>query len=263
MGDSQVTRTGAKSITGLLASAQEFLVEALRNFSDHKPRLAIVHAVTAAELVLKERLARVNPGLIRKNIDAKVPEKEHTVMLSALPQRLANLGMPLSPRDSQLIATMAEWRNQIVHHMPAFNSQAAQRQLPQLLEFLAGYLRTQLATPIESFLPKALYAVAHCLLVDWQKAVATAQATATAEGNVLADTCPRCGSVAVMCLRADAVVHCHLCEATLRRCDSCDGCGRKVVISYDLVEGENFCDDCIEAAGDRYLQMQSDIARAK
>jgi hypothetical protein len=131
------------------------------------------------------------------------------------------------------------------------------------LEFLAGYLRTELATPIESFLPKPLYAVAHRLLIDWQKAVATAHATATAEGSVLSDTCPRCGGAEVMCLRTDAVVHCHLCEATLYRCESCDGCGRKTLISYELSEGENFCDECIEAAGDRYLQMQSDIARGK
>ncbi len=258
-----MTRADAEQLSGLLLSAQEFLVEALRNFNDHKPRFAIVHAVTAVELVLKERLARLNPALILRNIDAKVPQKEHTVMLSALPQRLANLGMPLSVRHAQLIGTMADWRNQIVHHMPAFDPRAAQQQLPQLLEFLSGYLRTEVGRPIEAFLPKALYRVANRLLIDWQKAVATAQASASSEGSVLSDTCPRCASIAVMCLRADAEVHCHLCGAAMYHCDSCDGCGQETVISYKPTDGDNFCDACIEAAGDRYLQMQEDIARGR
>jgi HEPN domain-containing protein len=34
----------------LLSSAQQFLIEALENHSDGKHNLAIVHAVTAAEL---------------------------------------------------------------------------------------------------------------------------------------------------------------------------------------------------------------------
>ena len=258
-----MTPVSARPVGSLLGSAQEFLVESLRNFSDHKPSLAIVHAVTATELVLKERLARSNPALILRNIDTRAPQKEQTVSLSALPQRLANLGMPLGSRRAQLIAAIAEWRNQIVHHMPSFDARAAQRQLPQLLDFLADFLRTELGTPLETFLPKALYKVAHRLLTDWQKAVAAAQASATQEGGVLPDTCPRCGSAAVMCLMANAAVHCHLCGAALYRCNSCDGCGRRTTISYEPDEGRNFCEDCIDAAGDQYIQMQIDIARGK
>jgi hypothetical protein len=38
-----------------------------------------------------------------------------------------------------------------------------------------------------------------------------------------------------------------------------DGCGRRTVISYEPREGDNFCEECIEAAGDAYIQMQIDI----
>lgn len=258
-----MTPVSRKPVGGLLASAQEFLVESISNFSDHKPRFAIVHAVTATELVLKERLARLNPALILRSIDTKAPQKEQTVSLSVLPQRLANLGMPLGPRQAQLIAAIAEWRNHIVHHIPSFDARVAQRQLPQLLDFLADFLRTELGTPLETFLPQALHKVALRLLTDWQKAVAAAQASAIQEGGVLPDTCPRCGSVAVMCLRANAAVHCHLCGAALYRCDSCDGCGRRTVISYEPGGWDNFCDNCIDNAGDEYIQMQVDIARGK
>lgn len=250
-------------IASLLPSAQEFLAESLRNFSERKPLFAIVHAVTATELVLKERLRRLNPGLVLRNIDTRTPQNEQTVSLSALPQRLANLGLTLTSRQAQLIRAVAEWRNQIVHHMPSFDARAAQQQLPQLLDFLAGFLRTELGTPLETFLPKALYKVAHRLLTDWEKVVKAAQDSAAQEGSVLSDTCPRCGGASVMCLRADAAVHCHLCGAALYRCDSCDGCGRRTVTSYAPDEGNNFCDECIDEAGDRYIQMQMDIARGK
>jgi HEPN domain-containing protein len=55
----------AKEVSSLLASAQEFITESLRNLNGHRLRFAIVHAITATELVLKERLARLNPALAR------------------------------------------------------------------------------------------------------------------------------------------------------------------------------------------------------
>ena len=59
-----------KSEQVLINSAKEFLIEALDSYKCHKYNFAILHAVTAAELVLKERLIRINPSLIYKNIDA-------------------------------------------------------------------------------------------------------------------------------------------------------------------------------------------------
>ena len=253
----------AKEVSSLLASAQEFITESLRNLNGHRLRFAIVHAITATELVLKERLARLNPALVYRNIDTKSPQREQTVSLAALPQRLANLGIPLDSAQAQLIRDIAEWRHQIVHHMASFDAQVARRQLPLLLDFLACFLRTALDAPLETFLPTDLHKVAQGLLIDWQKAVVAAQANATQEGNVILDICPRCGGAEVMCLRKDAAVHCHLCGAALYRCNSCDGCGRMTVIAYAPHEGSNFCDECIEAAGDAYIQMQIDIARGK
>ena len=253
----------ATSLSPLLASAQAFLTESLANLRDQKLSLAIVHAVTAAELILKERLARLNPALIFQNIDTRVPQRERTVSLSALPQRLTNLGMPLGSKQACLIKEIARWRHQIVHHMPEFDPEVARKQLPKLLDFLATFLRDELGTPLESFLPNDLYNAANLLLNDWQEAVATASAKAAQEGNVLPDTCPQCAGVAVLCLRAGATVHCHLCGAALYRCDRCLGCGRPTVMSYEQHAFLNYCDECVEAAGDAYLQMQADIERGK
>jgi HEPN domain-containing protein len=81
----------------LLSSAKEFLIESLRDFARDKLNFAIVHVVTATELVLKERLFRENRALILRNIDSDRPHRELTVQLSRLPRRLQNMGMPLDP----------------------------------------------------------------------------------------------------------------------------------------------------------------------
>lgn len=252
-----------KSEESLLSSAKEFLVESIKNYNDRKLKFAIVHAITATELVLKEKLHRLNPALILRNIDTQIPNKEQTISLRAIPQRFANLGFPLKPTHTVLINTIAVWRNQIIHHMPAFNAEIALQQLPRLLEFLVVFLREELRTPLEAFLPKDLFRVANRLLKDWQKAISSAQAIAADEGNVITDACPKCAGVSVMCLRKDSRVHCHLCGESLYLCDHCDGCGRTTVTSYEPFLGENYCDDCIDAAGDQYISMLTDISLGK
>jgi hypothetical protein len=84
----------------ILSSAKQFLIEALENHAARKWNFAIVHAVTAVELVLKERLAPIHPALIFKNIDAAGLRDTSTVSLSHLPQRLRNLNVPSTPRRS-------------------------------------------------------------------------------------------------------------------------------------------------------------------
>ena len=66
----------------ILSSAKQFLIEALENHAARKWNFAIVHAVTAVELVLKERLARIHPALIFKNIDALGFRDTSTVSLA-------------------------------------------------------------------------------------------------------------------------------------------------------------------------------------
>lgn len=205
----------------------------------------------------------MNPALILKNIDTKIPQAEQTVSLGALPRRFANLGMELAPKEAKLIRDVAEWRHAIVHHMPTFDPSMAKRQLPLLLDFLAIFLRNELNTPLETFLSKNMYKDANRLLADWQTAAQMARSDAAKEGNVSTDTCPRCGASDVMSLKADTAVYCHLCGADLYQCEKCDSCGRRTVTSYQPSEGENFCDKCIDDAGDAYVEMQAEIRRGK
>jgi HEPN domain-containing protein len=247
----------------LLTSAKQFLVEALRNHRDGRRSFAILHAVTAAELVLKERLAQIHPSLIYSNIDARSFRGEQTVSLNKLAQRLSNLGVQVDPKEAGLIRTFAEWRNQIVHHMPSFDEKAADRQLPQLLDFLAVFLRRELGTPLEGFLPKSLYRTASALLREWKRVVQNASRQAEAEGSVLSESCPDCGTAGVLCLRDEKRVFCHLCAAQQYSYDRCTQCGRQTVSGFLSLDAGNYCDRCVDEAGDQYTQMSIDIERGK
>lgn len=247
----------------LLTSAKQFLVEALGNHRDRKCSFSILHAVTAVELVLKERLARIHPTLIFKNIDARSFREEQTISLSKLPQRLGNLGVQLNPQEAELIGTFGKWRNQIVHHMPSFDEKAADRQLPRLLDFLAVFLRRELETPIEDFLPRSLYKTASALLREWERVVQKASTQAQAEGSVLSEACPDCGTAGVLCLREEKRVFCHLCSSQHYRYDRCTQCGRQTVSRFSSLDAGNYCDRCIDDAGYQYIQMLIDIERGK
>jgi hypothetical protein len=248
----------------LLPSVQEFLAESLRNLRDDRLSLAILHAVTATELILKERLRRLSPALILRDIDTKNPQRAQTVSLAALPHRLSNLGQPLASEDAQLVCDIAEWRHQIVHYLPAYDSALAARQLPKLLDFLATQLRTELGTPLEAFLEKKLYRDASRYIGDWHNAVMDARERAAAAGDVVVrGVCPHCGGVEVMSHVDQSTLLCHLCHSNAYVCDSCIGCGRKMIVSYEPDPWGEYCDSCLEAAGDQYAEMESDLRRGK
>jgi hypothetical protein len=125
------------SPTSLLDSAKSFLEEGLRQYQHHATAFAILHTVTAVELVLKERLHRINPSLVYRDIDAPPSTAPRTITLDRIPQRLANLGFALDPDQASLISCFAKWRNEVVHHLPTYDERAARAQLPQLLDFVA------------------------------------------------------------------------------------------------------------------------------
>ena len=252
-----------ESDQSLLTSAKQFLIEALGNHRERKLNFAILHAVTAAELVLKERLARIHPSLIFNNIDAASFRGMQTVSLGKLPQRLINLGVRVEPKEAELIIAFTKWRNQIVHHMPLFDEKTAERQLPRLLDFLAVFLRRELDTPLEDFLPKQLYKTALTLLDEWKRVVQEARAHAQAEGSVLSEPCPDCGAADVLCLRDEKRVFCHLCATQHYRYDRCTQCDRQTVSSFSSLDYGNYCDSCSEDAWDQHVQMLVDIDRGK
>lgn len=247
----------------LLSSAKEFLIEAISYCGKGKLNFAIVHAVTATELALKERLYRINPILIYRNIDTTNIRKEHSINLQSIPSRLTNLGLSLPEGEVRLIETFANWRNQIVHHMPGFDRRSAQKQLPLLLDTLSKILRRDLSTPLESFLPKRLYKIADKILKDWETVVQRARAVANKTGLALKDNCPKCGSSFVMSADQSGAIFCHLCKDSSYYYGKCPSCNRKVPIYAGFMGENSYCDQCLDALAEQHYQMEADIQMGK
>jgi hypothetical protein len=244
--------------TTLLDSAVEFLIEAFFNYNAKKPRVAMVHAVTAAELVLKERLTRIRPNLIFKDIDALDFARAQTVPLRHLPRRLLNLGIKITQDEVELVHQCANWRNQIVHHLPDFDPEEAKVQFPKLLNFIAEFMRRELGTPIENILGKTWYRTAKNILAEWKRVLEEANGRANTEGHVLVEACPDCGGEGVLSLRGTQVF-CHLCGSDQYEYQECGRCRRPTVTGV----GKSFCSKCLNEvaealAGDLYISQLID-----
>jgi len=72
-------------------SVIQYLIESLDNYKAEKYDFAILHAVIALELLLKEKLRIINPYLIYENIDKTDVKPKWTIGLNKLPGRLINL----------------------------------------------------------------------------------------------------------------------------------------------------------------------------
>src|SRR5262249_46778949 len=211
------------------SSASVFLEESLRSFRSGSLTFAILHVTTAVELILKERLARIHPNLIFKNLDAETLDRSRTVGLRELPLRLSHLGVQISATEIETIREVSRWRNEIVHHTPTYDRKSALAKLGEIYNFLGFFLVHQLGLDLKSVISTDLYKTAGTLLDEWKNVVAEARLRASQVGQtVLQDACPRCGAERVLTEATDGAVECHLCGKTLRSGD-CQICGKRAL----------------------------------
>ena len=225
---------------------------------------AILHGVTATELALKARLARIHPNLIYQSIDKPTILRQRTIRLSDVPNRLKNLGVSVNEKDATLIMQVAVWRNEIVHHTSTFDAADAKNKLGSLYDFLASFLRRELGQRVQDLIPRDLYRLMNGLVTDWKKVIKEAEQLAHKEGQVAADDpCPNCGVKGVVCRRNGHEAFCHLCNLDLSY-GRCEGCGRTGFWSTpEVALGREFCDDCLEAAGDQAAEFLMDMERGE
>ncbi len=239
----------------LFDASNKFLIESIRNYESNKLDFSILHAITATELILKERLHNIHPTLIYEKIDVPLFNNEKTIGLNNLPQRLINFGVKISLDDCQLIKMVTGWRHDIVHHMPKYKQSEAHKQLSRLYDFIIKFIRQEFKRDIKKIIPKNLYRIMNGLLKEWDLVIKDALKEAQGEGNVLDLTCPNCGVANVISVRNDTAF-CHICEIN-HKYSKCVSCGRKQILDLEI------CYDCIEEAGDAYISMQYDIERGR
>lgn len=255
-----------ESYPELLAAATRFLESSLEHYGRGDLTFAILHAITCLELVLKQALVSIHPNLIYSNVDAQEIDRSRTVGLRDLPFRLRNLGIPIGRAEAKLIARVRGWRNEIVHHLPTFEHEEATRDLGGLFDLLLGFLARQLSIDIRSFVGRDLYKVLNGIVGEWERLVSDAEQRAQEEGSVTeTDQCPNCGRRGVVVRRDRHLAYCHLCRLDLSF-GLCSECGRVAFWRQPHVASEfddEICDDCIEAAGEAWMEQQWEIRRGR
>lgn len=256
----------------LLNSAKIFLIESLDNYNSRgKMAFSILHGMIALELLLKERLHRINPNLIYRNIDADYNPKPNsrndkrrlTVEMSALPLRLKNLGMQLKQDEIKLINDIAEWRNNIAHHVPVHDDKEATLELGRLYNFIFTFLVNKLNENFHDFLPKEYYTRMQKIINELNRAVT--EAKKKAEDSKNSDNqypCSICNIIGVVEIKDKEHAYCHLCMKDLRMaiCAHCE----KPFHAYSSDRAyEECCNNCMEAARDQYIQHLIDLERGK
>lgn len=212
--------------TPLLENAIDSLEHGIAHYvnRDEAPT-AIKHAVLniyhSIELFLKERLARVNPLFIYRNIDKRVSGESQTVGLTEIVIRMENIGIPLTAQHVHVLTELQRRRNRIEHHRfdPTEDHELlVGRALKLLLEFLPAHLGAQLEDLVESSRDyrKVLEAI-----LSYKERVERALAEATAQGGRIV-CCPDCGEETVA-IDSDRGPFCFLCheEQDLEECEQC------------------------------------------
>lgn len=238
-----------------LDSARDFLTESLENYQKGKLAFSILHAVTATELLLKERLSRIHPNLIYRKIDSPHLVRDHTVGLQELPQRLINFGVSLEAMEINVIRKVSEWRHEIVHHMPTYSHQHATNNLGLLFDFLLRFLESELQLEFRKFIPKSAFKTVDGLLKEWGNVTKEAKRKALEEGKVVQfQECPICGILSTVCLREDNKAFCHLCESDLE-VGECPVCHRQAIDINSDFEGNIYHRSCLDDIGQYYAEM--------
>lgn len=256
----------------LINSAKVFLIESLDNYySPGKLAFSILHGMIALELLLKERLYRINPNLIYKNIDADFNLKPNskngirklTVEMSVLPFRLKNFGIQLKQDEIKLINDIAEWRNNIAHHVPIHSDKEAKLELERLYNFIFTFLVNELNEEFNDFLPKEYYTRMQTIIDELNRAIAEAKQKAQISKHPdNQNPCSVCNITGVIEIKDEENAYCHLCMKDLQTaiCVQCEN----PLHTYSRGKAyEEYCNNCIEAAGDQYIQNIIDHERGK
>jgi hypothetical protein len=134
--DDIVSAIYQNAVDSLRIGMEFFLKE--ESYSSRKHAiLTVFHAI---ELFLKEQLARSNPILIYKNIDAKITDEVMTVGIREALARLENLGLGIPDEEKKTIENIQRVRNRIEHHRYDHNEKEDDAIIASSLKFILYFV---------------------------------------------------------------------------------------------------------------------------
>ncbi len=120
--------------------------------SDHA---RLKHAITAAahciELLLKERLRRINPAFVWENVDKYPSLEARTVTVDTAISRLKSIGnVTFTPNDERSLKSLRNTRNAIEHYEWRASEKEAKVIVGNALSFAFEFAKMELAVDLAS-----------------------------------------------------------------------------------------------------------------
>lgn len=240
-------------------SLRMFLQESLLNYKNpNKTGFAILHAIIAVELALKERVYLIDPHLIYENIDSN---SKKTVMLSKLPKLLKKLGISLDEKD-ELIHKIADWRNDLVHNIPSQNPQIAKKEIGSLYDFLFSFLSKELNKNIADIMKPSEIADMKNIINEANTLIIKSKKSASDNnGRYYTYPCNECHEQGVVGEK-NHTTFCFLCNESKQE-QFCNGCEKPLYFYSSLNLEDCVCNECVESAGNQYISWLIDYSRGK
>jgi hypothetical protein len=237
----------------LLESSFKFLRQSIWEYHHEEYSFSIIHCITSIELALKERLSRIHENLIFQNLDKEVHHNSKTVGIKGAIVRLRNLGVNINQDAIELIHSVREWRNQVIHHIPQYDNKKAAENLGAVLNFLATFMSNELDINLKGVLETELYSIASNLLDEWESLIEVAMEKASETGRtVLPISCPTCSTMEVVTKINAKEAYCHFCEINLLM-GPCEICGELALKDPDTFGRGIYHPDCLNDFAIDYL----------
>lgn len=214
-------------------------------------KYAILHIFHGVEMILKEKLLRINPILIYSNIDKEIKEDHHTVGFERLYIRLKNTGIELGESDCKIIQRIQKIRNQIEHKETVIEIEDAKFIIGRSIEFLIKFMRKELKMELKKTIDTDRYKILVNMIDFYDEKVKIVEGEINHDiagidpkerSSVDVVFCPLCDERTVIVKECENEVTCHFCGESFL-VYYCDRCSIPILLQSET-ETPIFCDVC-------------------
>lgn len=230
----------------LLGNAKSSLTHAVVHLTDNNSltiddyKYAILDIVHSIELLFKEKLKRVHPSFMWRNVD-KYPNKEaYTVTLDDAKQRLMRIaGVTFTEKHLDNIESIKKLRNEIEHYEFEIDETSAKTHIGRMLSFIFWFSNKHLDLEWESeFKREGTWSALIDIYQFFEDHVEVVEHRMNKEDRYV-EECPECGACTYD-MDADECELCS-CDGLLFECQQCGGRFFEYQMSADI---EEMCGNC-------------------
>ncbi len=219
---------------------------------------AILNVFHSIELFLKEKLSKVHPILIYKNIDKPINNDSLTVGLNEIIIRFKNLGIKLNPKQESVLKELQRRRNIIEHHK-FIPDDSHYYIIGKALKFIYYFLPEHLSCTLEEHLDEDIYTQVRKVILDYDERLSDAKMKVqeiiekhkdvSSVDPIHTSTCPECRNHTVV-IESDKGDFCFFCyeeiDITSEDLEQCGCC-----LNYYLDDEMSGCGDCLECVDEQ------------